>query len=109
MNITYTWGILQLDCYPEAEGQTDVVFTSHYTVMGSDGTYSGNLQGSICLTYEAGSDYISYADLTLNKVITWTQAALGVDQVTSIEGCIADQIQKQVTPISISPPLPWSN
>lgn len=35
---TYTWNVVQMDCYPAVEGETDVVFTVHWTVSGTDGS-----------------------------------------------------------------------
>jgi len=29
MAVSYTWGVVQLDCYPEYDNHTDVVFTVH--------------------------------------------------------------------------------
>lgn len=27
MAITHTWNVVQMDCYPQADGETDVAFT----------------------------------------------------------------------------------
>jgi hypothetical protein len=32
MAITNTWNVVQMDAYPEYEGETDVVFTVHWTI-----------------------------------------------------------------------------
>jgi len=36
--ITYTWTVSQLDCYPQADNQTDVVFNIHWQLTCTDGT-----------------------------------------------------------------------
>ncbi len=43
MTITNTWAVQQMDAYQEYEGETDVVFTVHWTLTATDGTYSGNV------------------------------------------------------------------
>ena len=55
MTITNTWSVIQMDAYPEYEGEPDVVFTVHWTLSGTDGTYTGSTYGSVGVTYEAGT------------------------------------------------------
>jgi hypothetical protein len=31
MTVTNTWAVAQMDAYPELDGETDVVFTVHWT------------------------------------------------------------------------------
>jgi hypothetical protein len=37
MTNTYTWAISSMSCYPEAEGETDVVFQVNWICTASDG------------------------------------------------------------------------
>ena len=108
MAITYTWQITAMDCYPQYEGETDVVFTCHWTLNGTDGTYNGSVYGTVGVTYTAGSPYTPYADLTQAQVVGWVETALGAEQVASLEANIATQIQNQINPPVVTPPLPWS-
>ena len=43
MTTTYTWVINQLDCYPEADGEQDVVFTVHWSLLGEEAGFSGSV------------------------------------------------------------------
>jgi len=106
--IEYTWNIIKLDCYPEKEGQTDVVFTAEYTVIGEDDGYNGSLLGSVVLNYVGDEPYTPYANLTLDQILSWVKAELGEDQISSIYNCISDQIQKLKTPSVVVLPLPWN-
>jgi hypothetical protein len=106
--IEYTWNIIKLDCYPEKEGQPDVVFTVEYTVIGEDDGYKGSLLGSVVLNYVGDEPYTPYANLTLDQILSWVKAALGEDQISSIYNCISDQIQKLKTPSVVVLPLPWN-
>ena len=108
MPITNTWNIQQLDCYPELDGDTDVVFTVHWTLNGTDGTYNGSVYGSVGVTLEAGATFVPYADLTEAQVVSWVQDALGEEQVTAYEANVAQQIADQINPPVVTPQLPWS-
>jgi len=108
MSITYTWNITAMDCYPQSEGQTDVVFTVHWTLNGTDGTYNGSVYGTVGVTYTAGEPFTPYAQLTEAQVQGWTTASLGAEQVAALEANIDAQIQQQITPTSVNLPPPWS-
>ena len=106
--MTATWIVEQMSCYPTAEGQTDVVFTVHWRANATDGTYNATSYGTAGVTYEAGSPYTPYADLTQDQVVGWVQASMGAEQVASIEAGLATNIANQVNPPTVTPPLPWS-
>ncbi len=108
MAITNTWAVVQMDCYPEYDGDTDVVFTVHWTLNGTDGTYSGSVYGSVGVTLDAGATFTPYEDLTEAQVVGWVQDALGEEQVASYEANVAQQIENQINPPVVTPPLPWS-
>lgn len=108
MAITNTWTVVQMDCYPEADGETDVVFTVHWTLTGTDGTYTGSVYGSQAVALDSGADFTPYADLTEEQVIGWVQDAMGEEQVASYEANVANQIADQANPPVVTPPLPWA-
>jgi hypothetical protein len=105
---TYTWVIEQLDCYPEKDGKTDVVFTVHWRLNGTDGTNAATVYGSVGLTYEPGQPYTPYEDLTQAQVIGWVQAALGSEQVQTLTDNVAAQLAAIANPPVVAPPLPWA-
>ena len=82
MSVTNTWVIEQMDCYPQAEGQTDVVFTVHWRVNATNGTYSATSYGTVGVTYVAGTPYTPYSQLTQSQVVGWVQMALGPEPVS---------------------------
>jgi len=108
MSITTTWVIEQMNCYPTSEGQTDVVFNVAWRVNATDGTYSATVYGTAGVTYEAGSPYTPFADLTQDQVVGWVQTSMGAEQVASIEAGLATNIANQVNPPTVTPALPWS-
>jgi hypothetical protein len=107
MATTFNWEISQLNCYPQAEGQMDVVFTVHWRCTGTDSTYSGTVYSTCGVTYVAGAPYTPYADLTQDQVLGWIWAS-GVDK-DSAEAAVQTQIDNQINPPVVSPQLPWIN
>lgn len=108
MATTYTWTINAMDCYPTHEGQTDVVYTIHYSVSGADGDYTGSSYGTVGVTYDPATPFVPYASLTQSQVVGWVKAALGDEQVASIESGISNQIANAKNPTSVTPSLPWA-
>ena len=106
MTITNTWNVVQMDAYPEYEGEPDVVFTVHWTLSGTDGTYNGYSYGSVGITLTEGATFTPYADLTLDQVLGWVWTN-GVDKDAQ-EANVAAQIENQINPTVVTPPLPWS-
>ena len=68
--------------------------------------YQSSFALSTNVIYTAGSPYIPYADLTEQQVLGWVYAT-GINQ-TEIEATLQAQIDAQITPTVIQPPLPWS-
>ena len=98
-----------MNCYPQAEGKTDVVFTVHWQCNGTqeqDGkTYNGYVYSTCGVTYTAGSPYTPYADLTQDQVLGWIWAS-GVDK-DATEAAVQQQIDNAINPPVVTPPLPW--
>ena len=106
---TYTWSFPTLTAYPSDSGQTDVVFTVHWVLTGTDGNgHTGSVYGTVGVTYTAGEPFTPYAQLTEAQVQGWTTASLGAEQVAALEANIDAQIQQQITPTSVNLPPPWS-
>ncbi len=108
MAVTNTWSVVQMDAYPEEDGETDVVFNVHWTLTGTDGTYSGSVYGSQGVSIDPDVPFTPYEDLTEEQVIGWVQAAMGAEQVAALEANVAKQIEDQINPPVVTPPLPWA-
>lgn len=108
MTITNTWGIVQLECYPEYDGETDVVFVAHWTLNATDGTYTGSVYGSQGVSLDPDAPFVPYNDLTEEQVVGWVQSAMGEEQVAAYEANVAGQIEAQINPPVVTPPLPWA-
>jgi hypothetical protein len=110
MNIS--WLIERLLCKPVEGSYTDVVITADWRCNGTETTgtgddaktYSGTCYGSCSFAPPTGS-FTHYADLTEQQVLDWCYAN-GVDQ-SAIEANVSAQINDQINPPVIAPPLPW--
>jgi len=91
---------------------SDVVITADWRcngieTIGTDDdakTYSGTCYGSASFAPPSGS-FTPYEDLTQDQVLGWCYAN-GVDQ-KAIEANVTAQIENQINPPIIAPPLPW--
>jgi len=108
MTTTYNWTVVQMQAYPEMDGETDVVFVVHWVLNGTDGEHTGGVYGSAGLTLDPEAIYVPYADLTEAQVIGWVKEALGEEAVTGYEANVAQQIADQINPPVVTPQLPWS-
>ena len=123
MTTTYKWNIQELDCVPQEDGKTDVVVTAHWTVTATssegkaiidyDGNnaispYTSSAYGTQSFTYDPSKTFIPYANLTQDEVVAWVQAGMGIDEVTALQENLDKQIENQINPPIVTPPLPWA-
>ena len=110
MPITYTWTATQLIGYPVLDGETDVVTRASYTVLADDGEgHTADYSNFAYTPIDPSVPFIPYADLTNEIIIGWVQFNIGADLIASIEGSLAIQVERQVTPPPQPEvlPLPW--
>lgn len=105
--ITYSWKIEGLEAYPQAEAQTNVVFSVHWRLNAVDGEYTATCYGSVGVVYVAGAAYTEYKDLTQQQVESWVETALGAETVQQYKTSLANSIAAQINPTVISLPPPW--
>lgn len=103
---TITWTVTAMDCYPQEGGETDVVFNVHWTCSGVQDTYSGSVYSTCSVPAPSGAAFIPYASLTQDTVLGWIWAN-GVDKAAT-EAAVQTQINNQINPPVVTPPLPWS-
>jgi hypothetical protein len=102
---TYTWNVSAIDCYPQADGETNVAFNVHWTLVGTQDAYNGSVYSTCGVPAPTGA-FTPYADLTQDQVLGWIWAN-GVDK-DSAEAAVQAQIDAQITPTVVQPALPWA-
>jgi hypothetical protein len=111
--ITILWIIERLLVRKVEGTYSDVVITADWRCNGietigtgdDEKTYSGTCYGSASFAPPSGS-FTPYEDLTQDQVLSWCYAN-GVDQ-KAIEANVTAQIENQINPPVIAPPLPWA-
>jgi len=102
--MTILWIIERLLVKPTEGTLTDIVITADWRCNGSQESFSGTCYGSASFAPPSGS-FTPYEDLTQDQVLNWCYAN-GVDQA-AIEANVTQQINDQINPPVIAPPLPW--
>jgi hypothetical protein len=102
--MTILWIIERLLVKPTEGDKTDVVITADWRCNGSQDQYSGTCYGSASFS-PPSENFTPYPDLTQDQVLGWCYAN-GVDQA-AIEANVTQQINDQINPPIIAPPLPW--
>jgi len=102
--MTISWIIERLLVKPTEGTYTDVVITADWRCNGSQDSYSGTCYGS-CSFAPPTEGFTPYDQLTEQQVLDWCYAN-GVDQA-AIEANVTAQIEAQINPPVIAPPLPW--
>ena len=105
MSATFTWAIEWMNCKPTEGSYTDVVVNAGWRCDGVQGTYSGASYSSATFPMPEGT-FTPYDQLTQEQVLGWCWAN-GVDK-DATETNIQTQIDNQINPPTIQPPLPWA-
>lgn len=111
MAIEYKWSITSMSCYPQYEGETDVVISATWNCIGNqtsdDKTFSASQIGGVSFNVSQLTDFIPYQDLTEDQVLNWcfeTNPTLKENTETAV----ANSIEAQINPPIVYPPLPWN-
>ena len=103
--VIYDWNCKTVDAYPKDGEYTDVVYNVHWIVTGTDDSVppvQATVYGTQTLNVEDITTFIPFEDLTNEEVVAWTQAAMGEEQVASIEANIVGQIELLINPTSVT-------
>jgi hypothetical protein len=96
MAITYKWNIYALDAHVSHEGKSDVIYTVHYGLNGSEGDHSDNMIGTHSVDFDK-DNFTEYADLKESDIIGWLEAGLDVD---ALKAAIKKDIDLKKNPVS---------
>ena len=105
--MTITWAVTAMTAYPQQAGETDVVFSVAWCCTATDGTFTSAVPGSIGVTWQAGTPFTPYDQLTEAQVLQWVFDGLGAEKLT-VEGYAVKGVEDQANPPTVSPPLPWA-
>lgn len=119
MTATFNWQILNIECYPQFEEQTNVVTKIYWKCTGTevinDVTYTEYLERNTELKpYAKGDAFIPYDQLTEAQVLNWVwndnNQTINHQVVTRkelVENEIQHSIDVKAIPPTVFNPLPW--
>ena len=107
MPTTYTLTPTTLVNYPQAEGETDVVYRVVWNYSGVDGEYLASFSGQTDVTYVQGAPFTAYADLTQDQIAGWVTSAWTPEQTAEYQAALDQSIEAQKNPTTQVLPLPW--
>ena len=107
--ITYDWNCKTVDVHPTEGEYSDVVYNVHWIVTGvsdevdtHDNPYSVTNIGTQTLSTSDITDFTPISEVTNEEVVEWTKAAMGEDQVKTIETGIQGSIELLINPTSVT-------
>ena len=94
---TYNWKINALDAKIQEGDNSDVIYTVHWSYIASDesGEHTASSIGTMGVEYDP-DNFIPYADLTKDDVVSWLEAGLDVE---SMKENLDNQIELQINPV----------
>ncbi len=104
--MTPVWTIEWMQTTPTSANPSEAVITVGWRCTGTQDSYSASVYSTCSLPPADPANFTPYADLTQDQVLGWIWAN-GVDQA-SAEAAVQQQIDNQINPPVIQPPLPWS-
>lgn len=117
MATTFTWLIDSLDCFPEWQGQTDVVMRVHWYCIGTDGEYTASAAGCTSITPDPKAEFTPFDKLTPDEVASWVKAELDAKPTNSessqglssadYEAMVNQMLDQQRKPPIVTLPVPW--
>lgn len=104
---TIDWNCRTVDVYLNEDDHQNVVYNVHWIVTGTSdqldpegNPYADNIIGTQVVPTDSITDFIPFEDLTNEQIVTWTQAAMGAEQVSQIETNLQNAIDAKINPIT---------
>tara|TARA_R110000772_G_scaffold137829_5_gene246772 strand:- start:359 stop:724 length:366 start_codon:yes stop_codon:yes gene_type:complete len=121
MTVSYLWNCTRVDAYPVEDENPDVVYNVYWSLLGASNEdlmssgqpYQASTVGTQILDTSTITEFIPFEDLTNEIVTNWVIAAMGTEAVDAFKLVIANQIDEQINPTSLSliigQPIPSTN
>lgn len=101
---TYTWTISALET-STVNGLENVVKTVHWRLGATDGTNSTDVYGSAAVGEPTPEQFVDFASLTEEIVVSWLEATL---DVPALKESLDAQLVAIANPTVVTQPAPWT-
>jgi hypothetical protein len=105
---TYSWVISQLECYPEHESRTDVVFNVHWRRRAADGANVADVYGSQAIVLDPDAPFTPYNQITKAQIEGWLENTMGDERIAALNDNLDKQLEEKKKPSIVRPALPWA-
>jgi hypothetical protein len=123
--IAFEYIVTSMLSYPQYESEKDVVFKVYFDYIGSETldvqsqdpitkqpitiqrTFTSKISNDIDLTYQSGTPFTPYNQLTNSQVVSWIESSVNPDVVSAWQTVITNNINEQINPTEQQLPLPW--
>lgn len=102
---TYAWDCKTVDCYPNKDSKSDVVYNVHWRLTATSdqndpegNPYAASVYGTQVVSTDDLSNFKPFADLTNAIVTGWVETVMGADEVASMKSGLDANITEQITP-----------
>lgn len=105
-----TWQVQQMSCYPQAEGQTDVVFQVSWlciAAVSAEPNAENVCRPGLTFVPLSSGTFTPYDQLTQEQVLGWVWATEYFDKA-EVEASTAAQLEQTLNPPVVTPTLPWA-
>ncbi len=104
--MTPVWIVEWMQTTPTSANPSEAVLQVGWRCNGTEDTFSGSVYSTCTLPAADPASFIPYANLTQDQVLGWCWDN-GVNKVAT-EAAVQQQIERQINPPVIQPPLPWA-
>ncbi len=104
--MTPVWIIEWMQTTPTSANPSEAVLQVGWRCNGTEDNFSGSVYSTCTLPAADPQNFIPYSSLTEAEVLNWVWAN-GVDK-DATEAAVQQQIDRQINPPVIQPPLPWA-
>ena len=123
--ITFEYVVTSMLSYPQYESEKDVVFKVYFDYIGLETldiqsldpitrqpvtiqrSFTSTISSDIDLTYQSGTPFTPYEQLTNSQVVGWIESSIDPEVVSAWQTVITNNINEQINPTEQQLPLPW--
>jgi hypothetical protein len=106
MTIAYTKTINSMQAYKDIDGETNVVFSIMWNLVGEENGFSTSCPVTTNVPYTAGQPFTPYDQLTQAQVLAWIDEYTPLAQMQAFQNTVSFSLQQQQQ--QEMPPLPWA-
>lgn len=104
------WVISLLECYPQHEGFSEVVFSIHWRRQATDVEgHVADVYGEQRVSLDPIAPFTPFSNLSQKQVEQWLEDAMGADCVADLDAALDQQLADQINPQVVRPALPWAS